>query len=398
MNGVAIYVFLAMASHVLPEADYSLLAVLWVTLFAAGNGVMQPLEQELARAVSERRARDVGVRPVVEKAAALGLGFTAFVTVGLSVSSPWVLPRLFDGRVEMLLVLVLGLFSFAVVHMARGLLASHGRFRDYGTLFAVEGLSRPVVGAVLAAAAVTTAGAWGVLAAGAPLLAAAVSLRDPRPLLDEGPAASWTELSKALGWLLVGIASMALIVNGGVVAVKALAGEEDRAAAGVFLNGLLIARSPLFLFQAVLASLLPRLSHMVGSERWDDFDAALGRLRRLLLVLGACGTLCAVAVGPILVRGVFGVDGELGGRDMGMLAVSAVLLMVAVAEGQGVIALSLHSRFATGWLAAFATFLVALTFSDDLYWRVETALVASAAVALSWMRIASARGLSRRRQ
>jgi hypothetical protein len=58
--------------------------------------------------------------------------------------------------------------------------------------------------------------------------------------------------------------------------------------------------------------------------------------------------------------------------------------MLALAIAQAVIALNGHARVAVGWCAGFATFvMVAWLSSNDLYLRVELALVASSLVSLA---------------
>jgi hypothetical protein len=58
--------------------------------------------------------------------------------------------------------------------------------------------------------------------------------------------------------------------------------------------------------------------------------------------------------------------------------------MLALAIAQAVIALNGHARVAIGWCAGFISFaLVAWLSSNDLYLRVELALVASSLVSLA---------------
>jgi hypothetical protein len=69
---------------------------------------------------------------------------------------------------------------------------------------------------------------------------------------------------------------------------------------------------------------------------------------------------------------------------MSLLAAASAIYMLALALAQAVIALHGHAAVAYGWIIGFATFvLVAWLASDDLYLRVELALVASSVVALA---------------
>jgi hypothetical protein len=83
LSGLATYVFFAITSRVLDPASYAAVGVLWSLLFAVGNGGMQPLEQEVARAVADRRARGIGAGPVIRKA--VGIGAVGFQPGALAV-------------------------------------------------------------------------------------------------------------------------------------------------------------------------------------------------------------------------------------------------------------------------------------------------------------------------
>jgi hypothetical protein len=174
ITGIATYGFFAVASRSLDERAYASLGVLWALLFAAGNGVMQPLEQEVARAVSDRRARGLGSAPVIRRASMLGFGFTLALVAVAVVFRSWLTEHLFDGNQSLLVAFLIGLVGFCAGHLVRGTLSSHGRFRAYGVFFGVDGLVRPVGAGVLAAAAVTAVGPWGLVVVVAPFLASGV--------------------------------------------------------------------------------------------------------------------------------------------------------------------------------------------------------------------------------
>lgn len=398
VTGVATYLFFAIASRNLDERAYASLGVLWALLFAAGNGVMQPLEQEVARAVSDRRARGLGSAPVIRRASMLGFGFTLALDLVALIFHSWLTEHLFDGNEALLVAFLVGLLGFCAGHLVRGTLSSHGRFRAYGVFFGVDGLVRPVGAALLAAAAITAVGPWGLVVVVAPFLATGASLVGQKGLLTPGPEAPWAELTRALGWLLVGSVSTALLINGGVLAVELLATPAQEAAAGVFLSGLLIARIPLFLFQAVLASLLPKLSHLVGRGLYDEFTAALRRLVLAVAAVGVVAVAVAVAIGPQVVELFFGSTVTLGSRDLGLLTAAAVILMLGVALGQGVIALEGHRLFALGWLAALVVFVAVTALGDDLFLRVEIGMVASSLAGAAWMLLFAVYGVRHHRR
>jgi len=388
LSGVATYAFFAVASRQLDASAYAAVGVLWSLLFAVGNGVMQPLEQEVARAVADRRARGVGAGPVIRRAVAIGAGFTVALAAVGALSHDWILDRLLDERAGLVVAFLIGLAAFAAGHLARGTLSSHGRFGAYALFFATDGVARVVGAVVLAVVGVAVAGSWGLVLAVAPFIGVAVALAGQRGLLVDGPPAAWGELTRALGWLLLGTVSLALVVQGGTIAVQLLAGDADEAAAGVFLNGLQVARVPLFLFQAVLASLLPRLSRLAGAGELSHFRHSLLRLVRLIAVAGAVATAAAVVAGPAVVGAVFGTADVLGPEDMGLLAGTFVVIMVAICFDQALIALSGHRLMAVGWALALATLVatvLATSALDDVFLRVELGLAAASVVAVVWM-------------
>jgi hypothetical protein len=94
------------------------------------------------------------------------------------------------------------------------------------------------------------------------------------------------------------------------------------------------------------------------------------------------GTIGAFALGPWVLELVY--EGGIDRRTMTLLAFASALYMLALAIAQAVIALNGHARVAVGWFAGFVTFaIVAWLSSNDLYLRVELALVASSLVSLA---------------
>lgn len=385
VSGVATFAFFGISSRALSPVAYSALGVLWGLMFAVGNGIMQPLEQEVARAVSARRAHGLGPGPVIRRAAIIGGTFSLVVLAAALATHDFILDRWLGDDPWLLLAFVLGLVGFAIGHLARGVLSSHRRFHAYALFFGADGVSRVALAAVLAAAGVTAAGAFGLVLALTPFLAVVVALGRQRGLGEPGPEAPWSELSRALGWLLLGTVSLSLLIQGGTIAVGMLADESQQDAAGVFLNGLQTARIPLFLFQAILASLLPKLSRLANQREFDDFLSALRRLVLTILGVGVLTTIAAAAVGPAFIDTVFGSEVTLSSRDLALLAAAFILIMSTICVDQALVALSAHHRMATGWFLALVAFVVVTALGDDLFLRVELGLLAGSVVALAWM-------------
>jgi O-antigen/teichoic acid export membrane protein len=231
-----------------------------------------------------------------------------------------------------------------------------------------------------------------------PFIAVGVALFRQHGLLEPGPDAPWGELTQNLGWLLMGTASISLIVQGGTIAVNHLATSSQQAAAGQFLNGLQTARIPLFLFQAVLASLLPKLSRQAEMGQLDAFIAGLRRLVITILGLGVLAVLAAAVAGPAVIHLVFGKETSLTRWDLAILAASYILIMATICIDQGLVALHAHSRMAIGWFCALLVFAGVTSLGTELFRRVELGLLSSAVFAFTWMLTCLWWGLRRHRR
>ena len=366
------------AGRALGDAGYGSLAVLWALVNIGGFGLFQPLEQEVSRATADRASRGVGSAPVLRKAGVLGAAQFMLVTAGLLVAWPLGLDGLLDGRPELLVALVLALGAFAGTQLVRGILGGRHLFDRYAWYFVVEGGARMVLAVALAVAGVAAVGAYGLAIAFA-LGAAAVAAAVPRrPFVHPGPPASYRELTPALGFLLVASIGEAFILNVGPVAVDIVAGDELGAeAAGVFLNGMLIARIPLFFFQAVKASLLPSLATLAGRGDLVGFRNMQLKIVGAVSTAAVATTVVAAAVGPVIVQIVFG--DELSRTDMALLAASGGGLMLMLSLTLGLVALG-HTRVAVaGWIAGIAAFAAFVNFDLEPFLRVELALVAAVA-------------------
>jgi O-antigen/teichoic acid export membrane protein len=392
--GISAYGFLFVADKALSKAEYSPLGALWSLVFLAGPGLFLPLEQEISRALAERRARNQGGLPVVRRAATIGVGLGLGVLVILIATARLSVEHLFDEQILLLVGLTLGLAGALAGHLTRGCLSGTGQFKGYGAYLGADGFIR-VMGAVLCMViGVNTAGPFGVAIGVAGLLAVPVALMVQRPELEEGPEAAFREVSAALGYLLVASIFAFALMNIGPVLVKLMADDSQTEAAGRFVNGVVIARIPLFLFQAVQASLLPKLSALAHAGHLGDFRSGLRRLLIAVAGLAALGTVVGLVLGPFVVETMFP-DSNLGARTMGLLAAGAGLYMLAMACAQAVIALGGHRDQALGWGMGFcALMLTVLLGADDVFLRVEVGLLVGSAVAFAAMGVLLARRLA----
>ena len=385
LAGLTQYGFLAVAAHALGPVRYAPLATFWALLFVCGPGFFLPLEQEVGRALAARRTRGEGGRPLVARASIAGAALAVCLIVPIAAVSGPIGARLFRGDTVLVWALVAGLVAFCIEFLARGTLAGNGRFRPYGLLLGSEGVLRVALCVALAVAGAVTVGVYGLALVVGTFLAVAVALAGRRGLLRPGPPAAWSELSSALGFLLIASVLTQFLLSIGTVAVQLLATPAEQAAAGRFLTSRIVAYVPIFLFQAVQFALLPKLSALAARGHHGEFRNVLGQLLLFVGGLGALSIVGLAALGPWITHALFGGGFELGHLDFALLAASCTVFMVAQVLSQGLISLSAYVRVAAGWIAGAAVFVLGTVLGSQLFLRVEVGLLAGSIATVAVM-------------
>ncbi|MGZ4805616.1 MAG: lipopolysaccharide biosynthesis protein [Ilumatobacteraceae bacterium] len=380
--GITAYLFLKVAKVALgSDQAVQPIASLWIATFALAPGFFLPLEQELARTLAHRRALGQGGKPVVARVRSLGIGLAVLVTVAALAASPLIVSGYFDGDWILLIALIMAFAAYAPAHLSRGIASGNGRFNAYAIVMGADGAVRIVLCAALAIFGVKTVGLYGFAVAVSPLPGVLWVKAKGALRTEPGPPASWAEVTPNLGWLLLGSVFAAALVNAGPLAATLLANDNQKDLVTRFTYGVLLARIQLFLFQAVQAALLPRLSRLAARNEIAEFRAGFAKLMKLVLLVGVVGTAGAFLLGPLVIERFY--NATLSRRTMAMLALGSACYMVALAIAQAVIALRGHALVALGWAMAAVTFVVVTWLSsDDLFRRVELGLVASSFAAL----------------
>lgn len=384
--GIAAYAYLSLTAHVLGEDVSASVAAIWGVMFIIGPGFFLPLEQEVSRAVAARRARGTGAGPLVRQAALLGAGLTA-VVLGVAVAaSPIITDKLFDGEWMLFISLCIGVIGYAMGHLARGALSGSGQFAPYAVFIGGEALSRLAIAVVLAVVGYRAAGGYGLAIGIAPLFAVAAVTKSAWPVAHEpGPPAPWSELTPSFGALLAASVLSQALMNAAIVGARLLADDTQDVEVKKVFNGVIVARVPLFLFQAVQAALLPRLSALASARQFHEFRRSFDKLLVVVSLIGAAGAIGGYTVGPFVVRKMF--DVELGHIDVGLLALGTAFFIIAMSVAQAMIALKGQNAVALGWLAGMVAFVIVAALGDDLLLRIELAALVSSMVAaatLGW--------------
>ena len=374
--------FFKIGQQALGQDGFKPIVAMWFTAFALIPGFFLPIEQEVGRALSHRRANGQGGLPIVKRVSQITIIiFIALCVIVLALSSQ-INSNLFDGNSVVTWCLLLSLATYAPMHLARGICSGNARFGSYGLIIGLDGAVRVLSCAALWIAGVTNIGAYALTIALSPVVGVLIAAFTGKLRTENGPEASWAEVTPNLGWLLLGSLFAAALVNAGPITVDILGNDAPPELVTRFGNAVIFARIPLYLFQAVQAALLPRLARLAAQRKLSEFKRGLKQLLVLVVSVGVLGTIGAFVIGPWVLELVY--EGGIDRRTLTLLAFASALYMLALTIAQAVIALSGHARVALGWCAGFVTFVVvAWLSSNDLYLRVELALVASSLVSLA---------------
>ncbi len=267
---------------------------------------------------------------MVKKAAIAAAAVAATLTVLAIAFSVPLLDRVFDDQVLLLVGLILMVWSYALEHTTRGALAGNGRFNAYGRLLGGEAVVRLAAAGLFAVVGITSAGPYGVALGVGAFFGVAAALWGQHGLLRPGPPAPWKELTRAVGWLLSASLLTQTLVNCGPVLVQVLAGPGESDLAGRYLACLVVARVPVFFFQAVQASLVPELASLAATGDHARVHAGLRRLVLALAALGLAATIGSAIIGPKVVELAFGPEFVLPRGDLALLAAGAAVFLVAL--------------------------------------------------------------------
>jgi O-antigen/teichoic acid export membrane protein len=200
-----------------------------------------------------------------------------------------------------------------------------------------------------------------------------------------GPQAPYSELSTALGYLLLGSLLAQTLGYAAFLGATVLATSGEREAVADFIVGFFLARIPILLFQAVQAALLPKLAGLAGAGRHDEFITGLRRLIVVVVGIGVLGVVGGFTVGPWAGEILFGDKFTLGHRDLALLAAGSGAFILGLTLAQALIALMGHARAAAAWVVGIVGFVVVTAAGDDLFLRVELGFLAGSLLSAAAM-------------
>jgi O-antigen/teichoic acid export membrane protein len=368
--GAAGYVFLTLTARV-PEYAAAL-ASLYLLVSVIGPGIFGAFELEVSRLVSRFGATGQGHGAVVRQLGLLAAGVLGVVALLLAALSPVLVGRIFNGDAMLLVSLGLAAATYAVITFPRGMLAGQRRLKAFAVTLAAEGFTRLIPTIVLAVAGVMAASAYGLAFVTGPLLAAIICLlwvgAD-----RSGPRLGWSELTRAVGWLMASsLLALALANLGPVIVTALLTADPGRAA--IFAFVFVLFRVPHFVFVSLQTVLLPMFSRAAATGDVAGLRKAIKQAVVVVLGFGLLSGAVLVVIAPIVVDIVIGPGRNLPVSVMILLALgNTAFMLVQQVLQQGLLSVAGHRWVAIAWAVGMALFAGAFLLPID---PVHAAIVA----------------------
>ncbi len=379
LGAVGAYLFQLVGGRALGTSDFAPISVLWTAFFILATVLLVPVEQYVTREVATgRKSLPADLKPA-----------GVMTAIGCLIGGGFVLATLddlFNGDPTYALQLVLLVVGYALLMMAKGVLAGSRRFASVGWVLIVESAARLAAGLVAIALFSTAVSlGWAMVVGPFAVLALGWWRHD-----DGDPNLAHTPSAGFLSGYAGGTASSQLLLAGAPLAVAALGGSD--AMISIVFFTYTIYRAPLTLIFSLQGRILPFLVGLAGAAKKAD----LARIARWLLLTGLGLALAGAAVGWLIGPQVMVL---LLGEDfaptqvVAMLAAGGVMAAAAAqVTSQVLVAEGRTSRLAWAWFFGLAVGLLVLIVSPGAPdTRVSVGFAAGEVVALVVMALLAIR-------
>jgi O-antigen/teichoic acid export membrane protein len=287
----------------------------------------------------------------------------------------------------MVAFLIAGVVGYGLAYLMRGLAGGMGWFAGFGLVLVTDGVVLLGVAVPLAIFAPDwlplAVVAAGVAGAFVPLVRGRARIR---PLLAAGPGQRFRRRSVLAfaGPASVIAAADTILVNGGVLLVVLGSGSRAGAAASVVFAATMLVRVPGFLVQGLAASLLSNLTHLQAVAQSRAFRRAAAQAAVGLVAAGAVLLVGALAVGPELMRLVYGPGFDAGRLELSLLAAGVGAYLACGTYSQALLALDRGRAAAGAWAVSALLFVgVYAALPGDQLGRIAGAFLVAASVGLA---------------
>jgi len=362
------YLFQVVGGRTLGPAAFDPVTALLTVHFLVFTVLLLPVEQFEIRRVTLDRAG--GARAIAWVIAAGAISATAFTYLARD--------AYFDGEATYALIGLVTVAGNALLALGRGHLAGIRRFRAYGLVSGVVAVFRVVLALVFLWVASNGLSIGWALAL-APFIVIAW-----RPFRSDRPRARARHAESAgrflTGFVLASAASQVLLLLA-PMAVGILT-DEPGVMSVVFVTYQLF-RAPIVMTQNMLARLLPPFTGLANAGRDDTLRKWALRFGLAALVLSPIAAAGGGALGPAVVRLLFGAEFEPSWEVAALAAAGMVIAAMSLLAGQVLVARGRTMLLAFAWVIGFLVAILALIPSiGDPGARVSWAFVAGETGAL----------------
>ncbi|HSJ17505.1 MAG TPA: hypothetical protein VK920_05395 [Solirubrobacterales bacterium] len=370
-TGFVVYLYFALASHNLDREDYGDVTTLWLVVFVTVATLYRPVEQLLSRTIAERHAREgFRGRPLKVAATIQAIVALTVTTLCLALRGP-IEDELLSGSSTLYWILVVSIAAYSGTFFARGFFAGHRRFGLYSAVLLSDACTRILFPLAVAVGIASGATAIALGIAAGPLVSLllapavvvialrgrggiepeAVAEAPTKPAGSDGPEFTLAHGGGFAAAVLVIVFSEQLFLSSGAFVVRI---TEGAAATGFIFNVLMLARAPIYLFQAVATSLLPHLTRLRYRPAMGGADAF--RLS-VNVTLGAVAAFAALVVfvvliaGPDLMQIAFGDKFTYDRAGLLIVSIGMGFYLAAATLNQAALAQGRARRAAVCWIA-----------------------------------------------
>ena len=346
----AAYLFQLIAGRVLGPTDFAPITVLWTIQFLVLTIVFVPMEQLTIRRLSVTDPDAAPWRLFVGVIAGAVVVSTAFAALTRD--------RLLHGESAYLFIVPALIAGYGGFALARGLLAGHRRFKEYGLSTLAESVLRLAVAAALLALGIGAVGLGWTLVVGSLVVWIWRPLRhEPyRPTPADGRRSTLD-----LGTFVAANAASQTIVAAGPLVLGAL--RASSAEVSVFFETFLLFRAPLTVAYSLIARILPPFTRFVEKGERRTIRVWALRLGALGAVGGALGYGVGRAIGPDLVALLLGEEFRPTATLAAYAASGVAIATVALFSQQILIAMGATVRLAVAWFIGLGAAAVTLAFA-----------------------------------
>jgi O-antigen/teichoic acid export membrane protein len=335
------YLFQLIAGRALGPTDFAPITVLWTIQFLVLTIVFVPMEQLTIRRLS---SDDPDAGPwrlfigVIALSVIVSTGFAALT-----------LDRLLHGETTYLVITAALIAGYGGFALARGMLAGHRRFKEYGLSTLAESVFRLVLAATLLAVGVGAVGLGWTLVAGSLVVWIWLPFR-AEPIRHTAQRSRGS--GAGLATFVAANAASQTIVAAGPLVVGAL--RASSAEVSVFFETFLLFRAPLTVAYSLIARILPPFTRFVQSGNQATIRLWAWRLGALGAVGGALGYAAGRAVGPDLVAFLLGEVFRPTATLAAYAGAGVAIATIALFAQQILIAMRATGKLALSWALGLA--------------------------------------------